>query len=135
MPLSKKRNKDRMRIARAGYGATQGDGGYTGVCVNCGETRVTDTHHKDGNRANNGFNNLITLCPTCHALVTRKVITLDDLVQPKQPKLVQPIEGLIMEGNRIIGVQPKERLSLSYKEPIIPIPELDADGNPIPEFT
>jgi len=95
MPLSKKENKARMRVIRAGYGATQGDGGYTGVCVNCGETRVTDTHHKDGNHKNNDFNNLITLCPTCHALVTRKVITLDGLVQPKQPNPVHPVEPVV----------------------------------------
>lgn len=43
-------------------------------CENCGLTKWMDEdiplelHHKDGNHYNNDFNNLIILCPNCHAL-------------------------------------------------------------------
>lgn len=43
-------------------------------CESCGLTQWLDQsiplelHHKDGNRNNNDLNNLILLCPNCHAL-------------------------------------------------------------------
>ena len=40
-------------------------------CEQCGEKRLGAlcVHHKDRNRKNNNFENLITLCGTCHYLV------------------------------------------------------------------
>jgi len=35
-------------------------------CVVCGESKVLDVHHYDGNRKNNSVENLIPLCPTHH---------------------------------------------------------------------
>lgn len=36
------------------------------ICVVCGESRVVDIHHIDGNRDNNEIGNLVPLCPTHH---------------------------------------------------------------------
>jgi hypothetical protein len=35
-------------------------------CVVCGEDKILDVHHYDGNRKNNDPSNLIPLCPTHH---------------------------------------------------------------------
>ena len=36
------------------------------TCVVCGEDRVVDIHHLDGNAKNNDIRNLVPLCPTHH---------------------------------------------------------------------
>jgi hypothetical protein len=35
-------------------------------CEHCGSTSRIGLHHKDEDRTNNSFENLLTLCPTCH---------------------------------------------------------------------
>ena len=46
----------------------------TNTCEECGLSEWQDQpiplelHHRDGNRANNKLNNLVLLCPNCHAL-------------------------------------------------------------------
>jgi hypothetical protein len=35
-------------------------------CVVCGEDKILDVHHYDGDRKNNNPNNLIPICPTHH---------------------------------------------------------------------
>ena len=35
-------------------------------CIICGENKVVDVHHHDGNRSNNIPENLIPICPTHH---------------------------------------------------------------------
>ena len=58
-----------------------------------------------------------------------------------ESKKVQPkILGLAIEGNKIIGVQPKPSVGLDAvaimdgREGTL-VPDIDADGNPIPEVT
>ena len=141
MPLSKKRNRDRMRAIRAGFYETPGDGGFVGVCATCGETRVTETHHKDGNHKNNFFDNLITLCPTCHALITRKLTTLDNLMSATQtePEVVQP-EAQKQEKLEVLQklIEKMEAGEVKPQAPVIATPffikepELDGDGHPVP---
>ena len=46
---------------------------YGEKCEICGYTEVLDVHHIDGNRNNNDKDNLIVMCPNCHAKVTRKI--------------------------------------------------------------
>lgn len=36
-------------------------------CIICGENRIVEVHHLDGNRSNNDISNLIPLCPTHHS--------------------------------------------------------------------
>jgi len=36
---------------------------------------MLDVHHIDGDRFNNDVRNLAVLCPTCHALATRRITT------------------------------------------------------------
>jgi hypothetical protein len=35
-------------------------------CIICGETKIVEVHHYDGNHSNNKIENLIPLCPTHH---------------------------------------------------------------------
>ena len=54
---------------------------YEAICAICGynaERLVLDVHHIDRDRDNGSDENLIVLCPTCHALITRKVKKLVD---------------------------------------------------------
>lgn len=47
---------------------------YGKACSHCGyheHEAALDIHHIDEDRSNNSVDNLIVLCPTCHALVTR----------------------------------------------------------------
>jgi 5-methylcytosine-specific restriction endonuclease McrA len=42
------------------------------ACQRCGydeEPRILEVHHKDGNPDNNVLENLLVLCPNCHAIV------------------------------------------------------------------
>ena len=46
---------------------------YENKCAVCGyleEPKILQVHHIDENRANNDLNNLIILCPNCHAKIT-----------------------------------------------------------------
>jgi len=46
-------------------------------CQKCGYNSYPDilgVHHKDGNRENNSFANLLVLCPMCHSLIHHKHI-------------------------------------------------------------
>ena len=56
-------------------------------------------------------------------------------VQPKSNLIpVQPTGSLIMEENKIIGVQPKQLKIDTVFRLTNPEAELDADGQPIPEY-
>lgn len=50
-------------------------------CRICGYSRVVDNHHLDGNHDNNEKDNLLDLCPNCHALITRGLVTLNELLE------------------------------------------------------
>lgn len=50
-------------------------------CEGCGYDEYSlllDVHHLDGNRNNNKLENLMVLCPMCHAKVTRKLYKIVD---------------------------------------------------------
>lgn len=54
---------------------------YQNECSACGykeHSEVLDVHHIDSNRENNAIDNLIILCPNCHAGITRGYATLKD---------------------------------------------------------
>lgn len=177
MPLSKKRNRERMQQARAnGFCLSRSKliskddfkslwDKQDGVCAICSDTLIeskccVDHDHKSGNvrgilcvKCNSGIG-MLQDSPMVLAQASTYVKTC---VQPNpvHPKLglVQP-EGLIMEGNRILGVKanvepqtstpiynpaihkPGDRVLVrpphSKKLIEIVIPELDADGHPMP---
>lgn len=50
-------------------------------CQSCGydeHEELLQVHHRDSNRKNNKFSNLVVLCPTCHWALTLKVATLTE---------------------------------------------------------
>ena len=49
-------------------------------CAACGEDRTVDIHHIDGNHDNNSKDNLIDLCPTCHSILHRRKISINELL-------------------------------------------------------
>lgn len=54
---------------------------YEPICSSCGwkdNIKLLDVHHIDENRKNNALDNLIILCPNCHASITRGVAKLVD---------------------------------------------------------
>ena len=54
---------------------------YPNKCENCKYDKhkeILEVHHIDGNRKNNSLENLIILCPNCHAALTRKYAVLED---------------------------------------------------------
>lgn len=138
MPLSKARDRERKRLVRLETGTN------TGYCQECGRYGIVDRHHKGLNHNNDEGDNLALLCPNCHADIHRNHI------QPKSnllvEKKVQPnIPGLIIEGNKIRleskPVQPNDD-NVEMARQMLPIrmrayaiaDELDADGNPMPDF-
>ena len=53
------------------------------VCARCGYdeyVEILQVHHIDGNRDNNNINNLIILCPNCHALCTKGILVSADII-------------------------------------------------------
>ena len=87
MPLSKKRNAELMRKLRYNRRLAAPAGANpprvkrikpARSCAYCDERRVVDSHHIDRNRGHNTGDNLVDLCPNCHALEHRR-----DLTQPK----------------------------------------------------
>ena len=46
------------------------------ICDYSAYVEGLEVHHIDRNRDNNELDNLIVLCCTCHALVTRKIINI-----------------------------------------------------------
>ena len=51
---------------------------YGAFCEICNYDEILDVHHIDKNRKNNKINNLIVLCPNCHAKITRDIFKLID---------------------------------------------------------
>lgn len=54
---------------------------YRPVCSVCGwdeDVDILDVHHIDQNRRHNKLDNLVVLCPICHAKITRKKYRLVD---------------------------------------------------------
>jgi len=50
-------------------------------CISCGYDKVIAIHHIDHDRTNNDKNNLVPLCPNCHALVHWKNGYKDEVLQ------------------------------------------------------
>lgn len=53
-------------------------------CNICGYKLTINIHHIDSNRQNGNLNNLIVLCPNHHALITRRMFSLNELSMMKQ---------------------------------------------------
>lgn len=54
---------------------------YENKCACCGydeEPKILQVHHRDENRNNNALDNLVILCPNCHAKITYKYYTLTE---------------------------------------------------------
>lgn len=51
---------------------------YGAFCEICNYAEVLDVHHIDENHSNSEINNLIVLCPNCHAKITRNICRLVD---------------------------------------------------------
>lgn len=45
-----------------------------GKCIICGYSKTFDLHHENGQ--------VYVLCPNCHALITRGIATLQELLNP-----------------------------------------------------
>lgn len=76
------------RIGKEAHGtACSTCGYYDNIC-----SGIVEFHHIDGNRNNNDPENLLPLCPTCHAYITRGYKKLEG-----RHKLV-PIKGLAFEN-------------------------------------
>lgn len=127
-----------------------GDNWINKKCQICGYTGVYDVHHKDSQHTNNTPNNLIILCPTCHAKVHRRGISLDRDTQRDVPfdsqasrhdsqsvkldsqatdtdrltvKAKLSTAGITVDGNRIVGVNRQPAVVQTEKPP----PWYDAD--------
>lgn len=49
-------------------------------------TRLYDKQHKDGSRANNSASNLLLLCLTCHAKITRGLLEVESREERRRSK-------------------------------------------------
>jgi len=116
MPLSKKRDKERKRLLRLEIGTT------IDYCHTCNRYGPVDTHHSDKDRSNNADNNLVRLCPNCHANIHRHFVQPDSNLnvknrfQPKSDSLQSISSPMKDTGNTILP------------------PVLDASGEIIPEY-
>lgn len=100
MPLSKKRNKDRMKIIRLHKRLNT----QLTLCLRerklkpvkscevCGYSQTVDTHHEGELRKEH------TLCPNCHGLITRHIKTLGQLLPSQTLKPVQPKPDIDADG-------------------------------------
>jgi len=105
-------------------------------CEICGYSETTDIHHEGKERKE------YILCPNCHALITRGLKTMDELVQPSVVQPTVSVEGLVMDGNVIKGVQlgqvaqaivkPRRNDELTPEEK--GVIGYDADGYPLYEL-
>jgi len=63
------------------------------TCERCGYSETIDIHHikqrRDGGK--NSSDNLIILCPNCHALFHRGIINQDELIKLKQKDVVEVV--------------------------------------------
>ena len=48
------------------------------LCERCGRTDNLWVHHKDGNRKNNKLENLMVVCPSCHAKIHEHIKNITD---------------------------------------------------------
>lgn len=66
----RQRNNKRMQMRGLPHKRVYTDGGGQWVCFLCGATREDGVelhiHHKDQDKLNNEFNNLVCLCEHCH---------------------------------------------------------------------
>jgi len=64
-----------------------------GICAFCAfnDAGFLEFHHIDDNRANTVLENLIAVCPTCHAKITAKEIT-DISVINRKKELLKPLK-------------------------------------------
>ncbi len=114
MPLSKARNRERMRQSRShkrlntqlGMRLRERKLKPIRLCEVCGYSQTVDTHHEGELREEH------TLCPNCHGLITRHIKTLGQLLPSTESKPVQP-------------KQPNMYLTIPQS--------IDADGNPVYE--
>ena len=61
-------------------------------CVVCGEDKIVEVHHYDGNHDNNKPENLIPLCPTHHQYChSRYVIEIKDIIDSYRNKFINNI--------------------------------------------
>lgn len=56
------------------------------VCAFCSneDVKVFETHHIDGNPTNNAQENLILICPTCHAKIEKGEISQNEVYRVKR---------------------------------------------------
>lgn len=81
---------------------------YGAVCECCGfheDERLLDVHHIDENRNHNEVENLMVLCPLCHARITRKLayVGTDRKIIPII-RLEEKKEGVYGSGSQINAV-------------------------------
>lgn len=90
---------------------------YKCVCQFCGndDINILELHHIDGNRDNTTIENLIPLCPNCHAKATKKIIPQHDVE--------------LMRQRVAVGTLPYPQEKLSKTEKVIPQTVLSNHGS------
>lgn len=85
--MSEKRNDPQYRKAEKSRQRRSKHNGSL-PCEVCGYSLTTDTHHENKERIEH------RLCPNCHALITRGIKTLDELLN-KTPVETQPVIPIV----------------------------------------
>ena len=86
-------------------------------CIVCGESRVVESHHIDRSHDNQSPTNLVDLCPTCHRVLHRQGLTVEELMP------VRPTDkDILIARDYLDNADVPDDLGVSY---------IDADGNPV----
>ncbi len=76
-------------------------------CTEDAIRKMLDVHHIDGNRSNNHMNNLVILCVWCHALVTRGLDTVENMIS----------RGVAQSGQRRAFGAPRSQVQILPSRP------------------
>lgn len=98
----RQRNNERMRLRGLPHKRVYTDGGGVWKCFYCGATHEDGVelhiHHKNQDRTDNSFDNLVCLCADCHLGILHSrwnSVTIPTLIR----RGIVDWEGNIMEGD------------------------------------
>ena len=81
-------------------------------CPICGNEDVGEfqVHHLDGNPANDAFQNLLLLCPNCHAKFTNGTLTSEDGYRAKMKLVCEPAGAGTLRQSEIVQINHGDRV-------------------------